>query len=110
MTYPAAFLCVMSVVLCGCGTAKTLFSYDETISRSLRKEKTYCETLPRLYSGVAYDFCVLNGPPNTTSGVPSGFISLFIGDFFLSAVVDTLVLPYTAYRQVRYGNVDLRLR
>lgn len=35
------FLCAMTFVLCGCGSAKTRFSYDETISRSLTKENTY---------------------------------------------------------------------
>ena len=32
----------------------------------LRKQKTYCESIPRAYSGLAFNFCLLNAPPDIT--------------------------------------------
>ena len=36
------------------------------VARDMRKQKTYCQSIPRIYSGLAYDFCVLNAPPDPT--------------------------------------------
>ena len=108
MTYKNVLLCAVSVMLGGCGSAQTLFSYDETIRRTLKKKHTYCESIPRLYSGVAFDLCLLNALPNTSSGVPVGFVPIFFFDVFASAAVDTVVSPYTLYRQYKYGSILLR--
>ena len=34
-------------------------------------------------------------------------ISLVLADIALSGVRDTVVLPYTLYRQVEHGNIDI---
>jgi uncharacterized protein YceK len=93
----------VSLALSGCGTVNTVMQQDHDAARSLRHQKTYCQSIPRVYSGLAYDFCVLNGSPD-----PSGFLVPFVLlDMPLSAVFDTLSLPYTIYRQATDGNLGI---
>lgn len=99
----AVMLGACSLALSGCGTALTVLQGDEDAARSLRKQKTYCQTIPRIYSGLAYDFCILNAPPDPT-GVLIPFALL---DITLSGVFDTVALPYTIYRQVAHGNLGI---
>lgn len=99
-------LSTFSLALSGCGTAVTVLQDDEDTARSLRKQKTYCQSIPRIYSGLAYDFCVLNAPPD-----PTGFLVPFVLlDFTLSGVLDTVALPYTIYRQATDGNISIYWR
>jgi uncharacterized protein YceK len=95
-----------SLVLSGCGTALTVLQDDEDAARGLRKQKTYCQSIPRIYSGLAYDFCILNAPPD-----PTGFLVPFVLlDLTLSGVMDTVSLPYTIYRQANDGNLGIYWR
>ena len=95
-----------SLALSGCGTAVTVLQNDEDAARSLRKQKTYCQSIPRIYSGLAYDFCVLNAPPD-----PTGFlVPLVLLDLALSGALDTVALPYTIYRQGVDGNIRIYWR
>ncbi len=57
MTCKRALLCVLPCLLIGCGTAKTLIGSDASVVRDLKKQRTYCESVPRVYSGVAFDLC-----------------------------------------------------
>jgi uncharacterized protein YceK len=99
-------LCTFALVLSGCGTAVTVLQDDEDSARSLRKQKTYCQSIPRIYSGLAYDFCVLNAAPD-----PTGILLPFVlVDFTLSGVFDTVLLPYTVYRQAADGNISIYWR
>jgi len=50
--------------------------------------------MPRVYSGVVFDFWALGNP----AGVP------FLFDMPFSFVADTLILPSTIYDQVQYGS------
>lgn len=82
--------------------------------RKLHEVKTYCESIPRVYSGVGYDICKLNAQPvnvhdeglseiGDLQHVPFAFL-----DIIFSAVFDTLALPYTIYKQRREGNIELQ--
>jgi uncharacterized protein YceK len=102
----AVMLAAFSLALTGCGTTMTVLQADEDAARSLRKQKTYCQSIPRIYSGLAYDFCVLNAPPD-----PTGFLVPFVLlDLGLSGVFDTVSLPYTIYRQATDGNLSIYWR
>ena len=90
----------------GCGTALTVLQDDEDAARSLRKQKTYCQSIPRIYSGLAHDFCLLNAPPDPT-GILVPFVLL---DLTLSGALDTVALPYTIYRQAVHGNISIYWR
>ncbi|MFC6479204.1 hypothetical protein ACFQDN_25540 [Pseudomonas asuensis] len=63
MKFDTIAIGVLALSLTGCGTINTVFQDDVTTSYKLRKQKTYCESISRVYSGVAYDFCSLNAPP-----------------------------------------------
>ncbi|CAI8824520.1 MULTISPECIES: YceK/YidQ family lipoprotein [Pseudomonas] len=102
----AVALGACSWVLSGCGSATSVLQMDADVARDLRKQKTYCQSIPRIYSGLAFDFCVLNAPPDPT-GVLLPFVLL---DLPLSGVLDTVVLPYTIYQQVVDGNISIYWR
>jgi uncharacterized protein YceK len=96
------------VLMGGCGTATTVLRGDDVTVRELRGKKTYCQSVSRIYSGVAYDLCVLHGPPNSTGGLSLNGIPWAVLDVPVSGVLDTLILPYTLYRQNAEGNLELR--
>ena len=93
-------------LLSGSGTAASVWQMDADVARDLRKQKTYCQSIPRSYSGLAFDFCVLHASPDP-SGVLVPFVLL---DLPLSGVLDTVVLPYTIYRQASDGNPGIYWR
>jgi uncharacterized protein YceK len=103
----AVLVCVLSLTLVGCGTTNTVFRDDSVASSELKKKRSYCGSIPRIYSGVAYDFCVLNGPPAAQAVAAVGFVPLIFFDFVASGVLDTVVLPYTVYRQGKDGSIDI---
>ncbi len=95
-----SLLCIQS-----CGTVTTLSEPDQRISDRLRKNNSYCESIPRVYSGLSYDLCRFNSkPPGTQVDFIAGFYLL---DGVLSAVSDTVVLPYTIYQQVDKGSIPI---
>lgn len=102
----AVTLSACAWILSGCGTASSVLQMDADVARDLRKQKTYCQSIPRIYSGLAFDFCVLHAPPDPT-GVLLPFVLL---DLPLSGVLDTVVLPYTVYQQVSGGNLGIYWR
>ncbi|ONH54506.1 hypothetical protein BLL36_12600 [Pseudomonas cedrina subsp. cedrina] len=103
------WLAVMGGVLAlgGCGTVTTVLREDSATVHSLKAKKTYCQSVPRIYSGVAYDLCVLHGPPNSGSGVSLNDVPWAFIDVPISGVLDTLVLPYTIYQQSVNGSIEL---
>lgn len=98
----------MSLSVGGCGTVTTVLRGDGVTVRELKEKKTYCQTVPRVYSGVAYDLCVLHGPPNSAGGFSLSGIPWAVLDVPVSGVLDTLILPYTIYLQSVDGSVELR--
>lgn len=102
----AVTLGVFSWLLAGCGSVLSVLQDDADVARDMCKQKTYCQSIPRIYSGLAFDFCVLNAPPDP-SGVLLPFVLL---DLPLSGVFDTVALPYTVYRQVTDGNLGIYWR
>ncbi|MGV8920507.1 MAG: YceK/YidQ family lipoprotein [Pseudomonas sp.] len=99
---------IATTLLSGCGTVNTTFRDDSVAKQDLRDYKTYCNAVPRIYSGVVYDFCSLHAPlpadnrPHQGSNAP-----LLLVDLALSGVVDTVVLPYTIYQQSTYGSINI---
>jgi uncharacterized protein YceK len=57
--------------------------------------------LPRIYSGTLFDFrCLFRSEMYDTQGL-GGFCLI---DVPFSLVVDTVILPYTIYDQIKYGS------
>jgi uncharacterized protein YceK len=90
--------------LSGCGTIKTL-NDEKGASDDLARWKSNCQSIPRAYSGVAYQFCNLDAPPR--SG-PHWAVTPIALDMVVSGVADTLVLPYTGYMQYQHGDIKVR--
>ncbi|MGY2288878.1 YceK/YidQ family lipoprotein [Pseudomonas sp. SDO528_S397] len=101
-----AGMSAVCVALSGCGSLNTVLRDDVAATRELRRHKTYCQSIPRVYSGVAFDFCLLNAAPDYT-GV---LVPLVLVDITASGIVDTVVLPYTLYRQNAEGNIGIYWR
>jgi len=93
---------VTMMVLSACGTVTTLSQSDQQISNNLTKRGTYCDSVPRAYSGVAYDLCKLNSKPSRTE--VDLLVGFYLLDGVLSAATDTLVLPYTIIQQSEKGS------
>lgn len=96
------------VVLCltACGSFRTVVNSDQKVSADLRSKNTYCDSIPRVYSGVAYDFCCLHSQPRVM--YIDGFTALYLMDGLVSAVVDTVLLPYTSYQHYMHGSLIVR--
>ncbi|BBM03367.1 YceK/YidQ family lipoprotein [Microbulbifer sp. GL-2] len=95
----------LTLILAGCGTANTVGGDNYTVGSALTKEGSYCETLPRIYSGVAYNICKMNSKPKNFGTI---ILACTVVDSVFSAALDTAALPYTIYTQNMHGNFDLR--
>ncbi|WP_095079334.1 YceK/YidQ family lipoprotein [Pseudomonas sp. Irchel s3h17] len=100
-------MALTALLLAGCGTLQTVVRSDEAAAKSLKEQKSYCGAVPRIYSGVTYDFCTLYAP--LREGVDeqkhdNGTIIVLI-DALISGVLDTALLPYTVYRQQADGSI-----
>lgn len=101
-------VCSIAVFLAGCGTINTVIRDDWVARRTLNRIETSCETIPRIYSGVSYNICLLRGKPSRISLWLAPIPQLLLVDIALSGALDTVVLPYTIYRQINDGQINLR--
>ncbi|UTF58675.1 YceK/YidQ family lipoprotein [Gilvimarinus sp. DA14] len=96
---------ILFISITGCGSVTTVGSSDSRVTANLERKNTYCKTIPRMYSGVAFDFCSLHAPSKGAN--LNWFAGYYLVDGIASAVLDTLLLPYTGYLQVKEGSVIL---
>jgi len=82
---------VPAALLAGCATLETL---QQESPRAWNGPE---RSIPRLYSGTAFDFVLLSFPNE----------SFALLDLPFSLVADTLVLPWTIYTQLARGNLEL---
>lgn len=94
------------LLLQGCGTIKTNIQDDEKISSTLTLRKTQCNRVPRIYSGIAYNWCVLNASPTSLAGWNPTLESTIL-DMAFCAIADTIIIPYTALLQINIGANEL---
>lgn len=92
------------VALTGCGTVKTL-NDEKGAADDLARWYSNCNTIPRVYSGAAYQFCNLNSPQRSGAHWSAPTIAL---DLVVSGVADTFLLPYTGYQQYEQGDIKVR--
>lgn len=95
----------IAVILSACGSLTTVGSSDQEIASSLKRQGTYCENIPRVYSGVAYDFCYLHSSRDRV--YIDWYLGFYLFDGIASGVVDTVLLPYTGYKQHRGGSLSI---
>ncbi|MBF7143152.1 MULTISPECIES: YceK/YidQ family lipoprotein [Pseudomonas] len=99
-------IAIIIFLLEGCGTIKTNIADDSSIASKLALRKTNCGVIPRIYSGVAYNWCTLDASPTSLRGWNPTLESTLL-DAALSGVADTLALPYTLPLQLREGSINL---
>lgn len=95
--------------LSACATVKTLPPSTTHVSIEHEGKKSYCQSIPRVYSGFAFNLCKLNGEPSRQENLGSSInnVPFFIIDGTFSLVADTVVLPYTLYTQNQHGSIDV---
>lgn len=100
---------ILIISCTACSTFKTVAPDRGRVDITSQGYDSNCNKIPRIYSGVSYNVCLLNSEPNSNSiggfglmGVPLIFI-----DTVCSAVADTVILPYTIYTQVSDGSIKV---
>ena len=102
------FALLLPLLITGCGTVNTTFRNDTVAANQLKRWKSHCEAVPRIYSGVALDFCSLHAEPRSSIKTDSwGYpgLSLVLLDMAASGILDTVLLPYTVFAQDRHGSI-----
>jgi uncharacterized protein YceK len=89
----------------GCGTISSMQS-QEDLRRDMRARKSHCSFLPHIYSGISYNFCILNAEQSNPKKPDLGMHALIL-DTALSAIVDTTLTPYTFYKQITRSNISI---
>lgn len=100
------YILLLAVYLTGCGTVTTVVQSDMSIGLDLKKSKTSCVEIPRVYSGAAYDFCKVDSMPETIG--PLFWLEFYVFDLPISIIADTIVLPFTGYQQATKGNIKVK--
>ncbi|MFJ4194674.1 YceK/YidQ family lipoprotein [Pseudomonas sp. NPDC089534] len=101
-------LWLMAFALGGCGTVSSVYQDDAVAGNDLKARQTYCDSISRIYSGIGYDFCTLHAPALPQKGFKGQpGVALVLLDMAASGISDTLILPYTAYQQVKHGNIEI---
>jgi|MDTG01.1.fsa_nt_gb uncharacterized protein YceK len=90
----------------GCSTFLTLSSKDGHIKNTLRNKATNCRYVTRVFSGCAYSYCTLDSRPNEYGSELNTLLGL--GDLGGSCLADIFALPYTAYKQNKYGSIKVK--
>lgn len=102
------FVCVaiVFVFIQGCGTFLTTTPYGENkLKTKPFLEQTYCKSVPSVYSGICFDVCYFVIAPPRLDVKDASLLATFMVDFSVSLAFDTLLLPYTVYKQANYGDV-----
>jgi uncharacterized protein YceK len=105
ISYLSLFSLVL--VLTGCGTMQTLAPEQGKVEISYNDKKSYCRSIPRVYSGVSHNLCQMYGEPSKTSYTAAGDLPVWAIDTMFCAVTDTLALPYTISRQLKDGSLKV---
>lgn len=103
------FYTLLALCTFSCSTIKTIDPLNNHVNISHNGKKSYCEEIPRIYSGISYNLCLLYGEPSTRVNVGStlnGVPFVFIDSAF-SLVSDTVVLPYTIVMQANKGSIKV---
>ena len=101
------WLTFLVITISSCGSFTTVPKSNGEISSNLKRHDSNCESIPRIYSGVSYDFCRFNAKPKEYSN--NLFMTGFILDIALfSPIMDTVLLPVTIYQQVKHGSVEVK--
>ena len=96
----------LPLLLAACGTIQTTYQAERLPSLDSSR-RSYCNSVPSIYAGTAYDLCAsaLSRPGEVDANAIRAGHMLSLP---LSAVGDTVLLPYTCMRQLQQGNLPLK--
>jgi uncharacterized protein YceK len=102
-------LMILAAYVAGCGTIKTTALDKPRIEIGTKSKKSLCSSIPHIYSGIFYNICWLHREtnPNHASRRISGDIPLVAVDTVLSGLLDTILLPYSIYKQAEVGSIKV---
>jgi uncharacterized protein YceK len=103
------FTLVLILAVGGCATVKTLPPGTAHVDIAHEGKRSYCQSIPRIYSGFSYNLCKLHGEPSRQVNIGSTFndVPFVVIDGSFSLIADTLALPYTLYTQNKHGSIDV---
>jgi uncharacterized protein YceK len=103
----ALSLLLLALTLSACGTLQTIPNSNANVGDVLSKNKSHCKSIPRIYSGVAYDFCRLNA--DRGDGLSNyAVLGLYVFDISLLApLLDTALLPVSITQQIIVGSIEI---
>ena len=98
---------IFVVILAGflissCGTLSTLQDGPLLLANEKYMGSQPCDKIGRIYSGVRYDYCIVF----LGDGSDWELEGYLVWDFPFSFVLDTVILPYSIYRQVTAGDLE----
>lgn len=99
------FLITSLMGMTGCGTINSLQD-QEDVRKDMRARKSHCSFLPHMYSGISYNFCILNAEKSNPKKPDFG-IHMLILDTVFSTIADTALSPYTFYKQITQNNISI---
>jgi len=91
------------------GSRRDSLRNDTVAANQLKRWKSHCEAVPRIYGGVALDFCSLHAEPRSSIKSDKwghAGLSLVLLDMAASGILDTILLPYTIFAQDRRGSIE----
>lgn len=86
----------------GCGTILTTTFDEKRIAINNDGTRNACSTIPRVYSGVAYNICKMRDGYTMRNFYELPF---HVVDTVLSGGTDTVMLPYTLFTQSTQGSI-----
>ena len=81
----------------GCSTIHTVCNANDGVVM----KGSYCDSIDHIFSGIQYNWCKLHGTPKdkVKSARPESEFEYVGIDSAFSLVADTIILPYTIYKQ-----------
>lgn len=99
---------MLALANASCATVETLNPATDHAENACRGNPSKCQAIPRLYSGLAYNFCLHYGESRErVIGNRFNRLPLLVFDAALSTIADTLVLPFTTYQQCRRWSITV---
>ena len=83
----------------GCSTIYTVSTEPEKLKEEACSNEC---SIPRVYSGTAFAVCGMTKKKSGQGG------AIMFWDLFLSAPTDTVILPFTAFMQIKEGSISNR--
>ncbi|MCP4632170.1 MAG: hypothetical protein GY855_04535 [candidate division Zixibacteria bacterium] len=105
-----SFLFALLLIVTGCGTIQTLTPRgQEELSNGTKYKGLNCRTIPRIYSGISLNACLIQNVTDPETPDIKSFQFSPYAEYPLCFFFDTLVLPYTIFTQLKHGSIVINV-